>query len=127
MCSWLACAPEPGQPRPSRVGIPSAAEKLPLFERADNADLQLEPAVSLPQMLPGEEVIEDYRALSLSLKAHPVSFLRDSLSKRGIVPADDLRKLPAGRIVTAAGLVLVRQRPGTASGVIPVSRNGSTP
>ena len=69
-------------------------------------------------MLLGEEVIHDYRALSISLKAHPMSFLREDLSTRRIVTADELRTLPPGRTVTVAGLVLVRQRPGTASGVI---------
>src|SRR6202012_4723249 len=54
----------------------SAAEKLPLFDIVGSADLQVEPAVSLPVMQQGEQVIEDYRYLSLSLKAHPVSFLR---------------------------------------------------
>jgi error-prone DNA polymerase len=54
----------------------------------------------------------------LSLKAHPVSFVREALTRKGAVPADALRQLPQGKIITVAGLVLVRQRPGTASGVI---------
>ncbi|MEF0940501.1 error-prone DNA polymerase [Rhizobium sp. BR 362] len=96
----------------------SAAEKLPLFDLADRADLQVEPAVSLPEMMPGEQVIEDYRYLSLSLKAHPVSFLRADFSKMGIVQNRDLPNVANGRVVTIAGLVLVRQRPGSAKGVI---------
>ena len=67
----------------------------------------------------GEHVVNDYRYLSLSLKAHPRSFLRDELTARGIVPTaacgDDAR---TARRVTVAGLVITRQRPGTASGVI---------
>ena len=64
-------------------------------------------------MLPGEQVIEDYRHLHLSLKAHPVSFLRADLDARGIVRHELLPDMPSGRRVTVAGLVLVRQRPGT--------------
>ncbi|MGO4437261.1 error-prone DNA polymerase [Rhizobium sp. RAF56] len=96
----------------------SAAEKLPLFERADRADLQIEPEVALPAMLPGEQVIEDYRYLSLSLKAHPVSFLRTEFSQLGITCNGALADVPSGSQVTVAGLVLVRQRPGSANGVI---------
>ena len=96
----------------------SAAEKLPLFDRAGHADLQVEPKVRLPAMLPGEQVIEDYRYLSLSLKAHPVSFLRADFSRQGILPNGTLPAVGDGRMVTVAGLVLVRQRPGSAKGVI---------
>jgi error-prone DNA polymerase len=96
----------------------TAAEKLPLFDLADHADLQVEPAVLLPQMLPGEQVIEDYRALSLSLKAHPVSFLRTEFARLGITRNVDLLGVRNGRPVTIAGLVLVRQRPGSARGVV---------
>ncbi|WFU01751.1 error-prone DNA polymerase [Rhizobium sp. CB3171] len=100
------------------LDVGSAAEKLPLFDLADRTDLQIEPAVSLPEMLPGEQVIEDYRYLSLSLKAHPVSFLRADFAQLGIVQNRDLPNVPNGRMVTIAGLVLVRQRPGSAKGVI---------
>jgi DNA polymerase-3 subunit alpha/error-prone DNA polymerase len=96
----------------------SAAEKLPLFDLGDHAELQVEPAVVLPEMLPGEQVIEDYRYLSLSLKAHPVSFLRADFARQGIVQSRDLPGIASGRMVTIAGLVLVRQRPGSAKGVI---------
>ncbi|OBZ93646.1 DNA polymerase [Pararhizobium polonicum] len=96
----------------------SAAEKLPLFDRADRADLQVEPETRLPDMLPGEQVIEDYRYLSLSLKAHPVSFLRDEFAAIGILKNGDLLTVPSGQMVTIAGLVLVRQRPGSARGVV---------
>jgi len=96
----------------------SAAEKLPLFDLADRTDLQVEPPVLLPEMLPGEQVIEDYRYLSLSLKAHPVSFLRVDFARMGVVQNRDLTNVATGRMVTIAGLVLVRQRPGSAKGVI---------
>lgn len=96
----------------------SAAEKLPLFDRADRADLQKEAEMRLPEMLPGEQVIEDYRALSLSLKAHPVSFLREEFMRQGVTSSRDLETAPKGRRITISGLVLVRQRPGSAKGVI---------
>jgi len=90
-------------------------DNLPLFARV--AMPQLEPDAHLPPMPPGEQVIEDYRHLHLSLKAHPVSFLRADLDARGIVRHDLLPNAPAGRRVTIAGLVLVRQRPGTGNAI----------
>ncbi|MGE3148830.1 MAG: OB-fold nucleic acid binding domain-containing protein [Pseudorhodoplanes sp.] len=91
-------------------------DDLPLFARVDMP--ACEPDVALPPMLPGEHVIEDYRHLRLSLKAHPVSFLRPDLEGRGILRHERLASLSSGKIVTVAGLVLVRQRPGSANGVI---------
>jgi error-prone DNA polymerase len=86
-------------------------DDLPLFARA--AMPEMEPDAALPPMPPGEQVIEDYRHLHLSLKAHPLSFIRADLDARRIVPNEQLANMPSGRRVTAAGLVLVRQRPGT--------------
>jgi error-prone DNA polymerase len=91
-------------------------DDLPLFARM--AMGEIEPDVTLPPMLPGEQVVEDYRHLKLSLRAHPVSFLRADLDVRGIVRNDELTRMPSGRHVTVAGVVLIRQRPGTAKGVI---------
>jgi error-prone DNA polymerase len=102
------------------------AETLPLFTAAGRPGHREEPDADLPPMPPGQEVIHDYQALSLSLKAHPVSFLRDQLDARGIVKAGQLREIPAGRYVTTAGVVLVRQRPGTASGVVFASLEDET-
>jgi error-prone DNA polymerase len=91
-------------------------DDLPLFARV--AMPEMEPNVTLPPMLPGEEVVEDYRHLKLSLRDHPVSFLRDDLASRGILCNAALADTPSGRRVTIAGIVLIRQRPGTAKGVI---------
>jgi error-prone DNA polymerase len=91
-------------------------DDLPLFARV--AMPELEPDAALPPMPPGEQVVEDYRHLHLSLKAHPVAFLRRDLTARGIIPHEQLPGVRAGERVTVAGLVLVRQRPGTAKGVI---------
>jgi len=98
--------------------VKSAAERLPLFEVAGQVDLRPEAKTKLPVMLPGEEVIEDYRYLSLSLKAHPVSFLREEFKTLDITRSVDLLTVPNGKRVTIGGIVLVRQRPGSASGVI---------
>jgi len=94
------------------------AETLSLFAAAGLPAPGRDEKTDLPEMAPGEAVIEDYKALSLSLKGHPVQFLRQNLVRRGIIAAAELVKTPAGAIVEVAGLVLVRQRPGTASGII---------
>jgi error-prone DNA polymerase len=91
-------------------------DDLPLFARV--AMPEKEPDVTLPPLLPGEQVVADYRHLRLSLKAHPVSFLRADLDRDGILANGRLAQLPTGRRVSIAGVVLIRQRPGTAKGVI---------
>ena len=90
----------------------TALERLPLFEQTPAPLRDREPAVRLPSMPPGEHVIHDYRSLGLSLKAHPLSFLRARLARAGITPNAALTAVPDGRRVSVAGLVLVRQRPG---------------
>lgn len=96
----------------------SSAERLPLFAIADSKDLQKEPDIHLPPMLLGEQVIIDYQTLSFSLKAHPMSFLRNQLKQKHYVKNGDLHEMRSGRFVQVAGLVLVRQRPGSAKGVV---------
>jgi len=97
----------------NRVG---GQEDCPLFASA--ADPSREPDFALPSMCVGEHVVEDYRALGLSLKAHPAGLLRADLKAQGAVQAEALTQMKNGARVRVAGLVLVRQRPGTASGVI---------
>jgi error-prone DNA polymerase len=99
-------------------GLNRAGDKddLPLLK--DLSFRALEPEAHLPPMSLGEHVVEDYRHLSLSLKAHPVSFLRPHLKIEKIVRTQDLALMASGQRVRTAGLVLIRQRPGTASGVI---------
>ncbi len=91
-------------------------DDLPLF--ASRPGRGTEPDARLPPMPLGAHVVEDYRRLSLSLKAHPASFMRARLSARGILRSEALSSVKNGERITVAGLVLVRQRPGTASGVI---------
>jgi error-prone DNA polymerase len=74
-------------------------------------------AIQLPVMSVSEHVVQDYAAITLSLKAHPVSFVREKLSQLHITPINQLAAMKNGDLVKVAGLVLVRQRPGTASGV----------
>jgi error-prone DNA polymerase len=90
------------------------ARTLPLFSGMDGEAIA-EPEVALPSMSLGEEVVEDYVALRLSLRAHPMELLRPALP--GITAHDQLVRTDLRR-VSAAGLVITRQRPGTASGVI---------
>jgi error-prone DNA polymerase len=99
-------------------GLNRAGDKddLPLLK--DLSWRALEADASLPAMPLGEHVVEDYRHLSLSLKAHPVAFLRDRFTEKKILRAEELATHRPGGRVSVAGLVLVRQRPGSAKGVI---------
>jgi error-prone DNA polymerase len=76
-----------------------------------------ETSIQLPLMSLSEHVVQDYASTALSIKAHPVSFVRDRLQQLGIVATQQLTELQDGMPVRVAGLVLVRQRPGTAAGV----------
>jgi error-prone DNA polymerase len=95
----------------------AAAEFLPLFDRPGLGLRDHEPATNLPAMPPSEHVIHDYRMLGLSLKAHPVSFLRKRLDTAGITPNARLPSVPDGKRIRVAGLVLVRQRPGNGKAI----------
>jgi error-prone DNA polymerase len=91
---------------------------LPLFEHADAAEIGDEQPVALPIMPLPEHVVNDYRTLRLSLKAHPMSFLRERAKARRILSCADLKTIRDGSRVSVAGVVLVRQRPGSAAGVV---------
>ncbi|TIS98923.1 error-prone DNA polymerase [Mesorhizobium sp.] len=95
----------------------SAAETLPLFDRPAIRLRDLEPETRLPTMPLGEHVVHDYRSLGLSLKAHPLAFLRQRLDRSGVTSNARLPFVPDGRRVSVAGLVLVRQRPGTGKAI----------
>jgi error-prone DNA polymerase len=81
------------------------------------SDPSSEENISLPLMKESEHVVHDYAAMSLSLKAHPVHFVREKLEQLHILKTDDLKSRRNGDLVKVAGLVLVRQRPGTAAGI----------
>ena len=85
-------------------------KELPLFDQR----MVRETHPTLPKMSPAEEVLADYRTTGLSLRAHPMKFLRAGLKEIGAVPAEQLKTCPDGKPVGVVGIVLVRQRPGTA-------------
>jgi error-prone DNA polymerase len=95
-----------------------AAPDLPLFRamgvREEGSERR---AIALPAMPLSEEVVADYQTTRFSLKAHPMAFLRPALAARGFVRAADLRARKFRSMVQVAGVVLIRQRPGSAKGV----------
>ena len=103
-----------------RGGSSAADHSLPLLAHHMSDELFSEPEVALPVMQLGEHVAEDYAATGLSLKEHPVSFFRNHLERLGAISNQELCRedLPQDSFITVAGLVLIRQRPGTAKGVV---------
>ena len=98
-------------------------DSLPLFdgladEEGHGVSEINEPAMDLKPMTDGAEVVEDYNTKGLTLGAHPVSFLRDELKERGLITCKEAMNSKDKRYVQVAGIVLVRQRPGSANGVI---------
>ena len=98
-------------------GAPPASG-APLFEAMGLNEADGRPPEALPELSPGEEVVGDYQTIRLSLKGHPVSFLRERLTQAGALTALAYQSAPAGRRVAVGGVVLVRQRPGSAKGVV---------
>ena len=96
----------------------SNAAPLPLFVWSETRELGLEPAVTLPAMPLSEHVVCDYQTLRLSLKAHPMHFLRAGFTAGRVHACADLASLRDGAPVAVAGVILVRQRPGSAKGVV---------
>jgi error-prone DNA polymerase len=106
-------------------------EPLPLFAAADHREGRLAPEfietpVRLTPMSPPQEVVEDYRSTGVSLRQHPVAFLRADLAKRRMVTCKAVRTLGNGRRISLAGLVLVRQKPGSAKGVMFITLEDET-
>jgi error-prone DNA polymerase len=91
-----------------------AERAAPLLLRQSLQEAQVE----LPFMSPPQHVAEDYRTTSLSLQGHPAAFFREALARQGVVPCSTLTKVRDRRRLAVGGLVLVRQRPGTAKGVV---------
>ena len=97
-------------------------EVMPLFAAADERERTIqpeiiEPEVELVPMTEGREVVDDYRSKGLTLRRHPLSFLRGELTGRSIKSCAELHRARDGQRVTVAGLILVRQKPGSAKGV----------
>ncbi|NKQ88719.1 error-prone DNA polymerase [Rhizobium ruizarguesonis] len=106
-------------------------EPLPLFAAAAEREMktiaeQQEPEVVLRQMTEGHNVVADYSHTALTLREHPIAFLRKDLQKRNIVTCADAMNARDGRWLMAAGFVLVRQMPGSAKGVMFVTIEDET-
>jgi error-prone DNA polymerase len=104
----------------AETGTPSALlADLPLFAASRTEPLPDEAEeVVLPEMTVGEHVLQDYATIRMSLKAHPVGLLRERFASLGYIKANQLPALTSCRRVEVAGIVLVRQRPGSANGVV---------
>jgi error-prone DNA polymerase len=104
-------------PRSRRIAL---WETLALPE--ERSPLAMPPAQSatpaLPLMTVGQEIHADYGTTGLSLKGHPVQLIRTELSRRKVIPAAEVWNRPHGRWVSVAGVVIIRQRPGTAKGIV---------
>ena len=81
---------------------------------------------SLTRMTPLEEVYTDYETTGVSLKGHPIGFYRDKLTQLRVTPANELSDVSNGRFIRVAGLILLRQRPGTAKGITFVTMEDET-
>jgi error-prone DNA polymerase len=95
----------------------STKEKPLAIYRDQSLTEFVEEGISLPEMSTSEHVVHDYAATSLSLKGHPVSFVREQLNQLHVLTASGLNTAKEGENVKVAGLILVRQRPGTANGI----------
>ena len=109
-------------------GLADAA--LPLFAAADRGERPrpeaVEPPVRLAPAPEGREVVEDYNSVGLTLRRHPLAFLRRELARRKLIACSELARLKDGSRVAVAGIVLVRQRPGSARGVLFVTLEDET-
>lgn len=94
------------------------ASSAPLFAAMGLDEADGAPPAALPRLTEAEEVVGDYQTIRLSLKGHPVSFLRERLTKAGAVTTQACKTVKDGRRVRVGGVVLVRQRPGSAKGVV---------
>jgi len=126
-----ACASVGMDRRQALWSVRALRKPLPLFVAADKRlDLWVpnaqEPDVQLTPLTAGENVLQDYATLGFSLCAHPLRFLRGDLMKARWHPLDSLLKAKDGDHVRIAGLVLVRQRPGSANGIVFISLEDET-
>ncbi len=105
----------------------SAVDKnVPPLFHSSQRDLFDEPEAYLPSPTPSQEVVADYVATGLTLRNHPLTFLRSRLRAKGVTTALNLKQVANNKLVTVAGLVLFRQQPQTASGTIFISLEDET-
>ena len=107
------------------LGVERSGIELPLFEQSSVSDDDLVPE-SLRPMTDLEEVYSDYSTTGLSLRGHPIGFCREKLNRLRVTPADQLGSIPSGRFIRVAGLIVLRQRPGTAKGITFVTLEDET-
>ncbi len=98
-------------------------EALPLFAAVATHDDEPfpeihEPRITLRPLTGGGAVVADYTHIGLSLRSHPVAYLRNESQQQGIFPCNELMSTRDGKLLETAGIVLVRQRPGSANGVM---------
>ncbi len=96
---------------------------LPLFAASDNV---VEAPIALAPMRPGRTVVEDYGSVGLSLRQHPLAFLRDDFARQGMIQCSDLARLRDSSRIVVPGLVLMRQKPGSAKGVMFITLEDET-
>jgi error-prone DNA polymerase len=104
------------------LGQEKQTQSMPLLEGLEEEEIPSE----LPAMSRQAQVFADYRTAGFSLKAHPISFFREDLNKLNVIPSDKLRAIEQGTYIRVAGIVLVRQRPGTAKGITFVTLEDET-
>jgi len=109
---------EGGFSGPTSLESPTSPRPSPPPEAEKENFSEVRAMALLPEMPLGEHVVEDYASLSLTLKRHPLAFLRAELAGEGLVTAAELAHLPVDRRLSIAGIVLIRQRPGSANGVV---------
>jgi error-prone DNA polymerase len=114
LASAGALRPVSGDRHRARWAVAGAEKPLPLFPSME----RFEPAPLLRKPTEGQDIVADYRTTGLTLERHPVCLLRRHLDRYRYVRADELSRLRHGQRVNVAGLVITKQRPGTASGVI---------
>jgi len=102
----------------SSDGRRAAIEDLPLFSQHPAGSIQKEEPVVLPEMSIGEHVLRDIATTGISLKSYVMKILRPIYAREGFKSASDIKSVPDGRRVKVVGIVTIRQRPGTASGVV---------
>jgi len=103
--------------------VTGVERELPLLPAATAVDEGI-PLLRAPRE--GQDIVADYRSVGLTLRRHPLALLRDKLQRRGVVPTRELWELPNGKLVRTAGLVITRQRPGSAGGVTFVTMEDET-
>ena len=116
----------PGAGRGPLSNNSAASSMDPGLRRGDKQRSEACAAALLPEMPLGEHVVEDYATTGLTIKRHPLAFLRTELAREGLVAAADLATLPVDRRLAIAGLVLIRQRPGSANGVVFITLEDET-